>query len=148
KCILGESLQNKGFKTEIYPESENVYVKLPVFSFEKLRSVDTTLGPEMKSTGEAIGYDTTLEKALYKGLIASGISIPFEGSVLLTVADKDKAEACHIAKRFYELGFQLYATEGTAKYLSDKNLPVIAVGKIGTDKKNVLSIIQNGEVQF
>lgn len=148
KCILGESLKNKGFKTEIYPESENVYVKLPVFSFEKLRSVDTTLGPEMKSTGEAIGYDTTLEKALYKGLIASGISIPFEGSVLLTVADKDKAEAYHIAKRFYELGFQLYATEGTATYLSDKNLPVIAVGKIGTDKKNVLSIIQNGEVQF
>src|SRR5690606_9500788 len=126
KCILGESLQNKGFKTEIYPESENVYVKLPVFSFEKLRSVDTTLGPEMKSTGEAIGYDTTLEKALYKGLIASGISIPFEGSVLLTVADKDKAEAYHIAKRFYELGFQLYATEGTAKYLLNKNLPVTA----------------------
>lgn len=148
KCILGESLQNKGFKTEIYPESENVYVKLPVFSFEKLRSVDTTLGPEMKSTGEAIGYDTTLEKALYKGLIASGISIPFEGSVLLTVADKDKAEAYHIAKRFYELGFQLYATEGTAKYLLNKNLPVRAVGKIGTDEKNVLSIIQNGEVQF
>lgn len=148
KCILGESLQNKGFKTEIYPESENVYVKLPVFSFEKLRSVDTTLGPEMKSTGEAIGYDTTLEKALYKGLIASGISIPFEGSVLLTVADKDKAEAYHIAKRFYELGFQLYATEGTAKYLLNKNLPVRAVGKIGTDEKNVLTIIQNGEVQF
>ncbi len=148
KCILGESLQNKGFKTEIYPEPEDVYVKLPVFSFEKLRSVDTTLGPEMKSTGEAIGYDTTLEKALYKGLTASGITIPFEGSVLITVADKDKAEAYKIAKRFYELGFQLYATEGTAKYLSDKNLPVIAVGKIGTDKKNVLSIIQNGEVQF
>ncbi len=148
KCILGESLQSKGFKTEIYPEPEDVYVKLPVFSFEKLRSVDTTLGPEMKSTGEAIGYDTTLEKALYKGLTASGITIPFEGSVLITVADKDKAEAYKIAKRFYELGFQLYATEGTAKYLSDKNLPVIAVGKIGTDKKNVLSIIQNGEVQF
>ncbi|MEI3610961.1 carbamoyl-phosphate synthase large subunit [Pseudogracilibacillus sp. SO30301A] len=148
KCILGESLQNKGFTTEIYPEPENVYVKLPVFSFEKLRSVDTTLGPEMKSTGEAIGYDSTLEKALYKGLTASGITIPFEGSVLITVADKDKAEAYKIAKRFYELGFQLYATEGTAKYLSDKNLPVMAVGKIGTDKKNVLSIIQNGEVQF
>ena len=148
KCILGQSLQSKGFTTEIYPEPEDVYVKLPVFSFEKLRSVDTTLGPEMKSTGEAIGYDTTLEKALYKGLTASGITIPFEGSVLITVADKDKAEAYKIAKRFYELGFQLYATEGTAKYLSDKNLPVIAVGKIGTDKKNVLSIIQNGEVQF
>src|SRR5699024_8413792 len=79
KCILGENLEEKGYKTEILRESDHVFVKLPVFSFEKLRSVDTTLGPEMKSTGEAIGYDQTLEKALYKGLTASGLSIPFEG---------------------------------------------------------------------
>src|SRR5699024_5584502 len=81
KAILGQPLKEKGFNTEILREKDDVYVKLPVFSFEKLRSVDTTLGPEMKSTGEAIGYDKTLEKALYKGLIASGLSIPFEGSV-------------------------------------------------------------------
>src|SRR5699024_6844709 len=119
KCIMGESLEEKGYKTEILPECQNVYAKLPVFSFEKLRSVDTTLGPEMKSTGEAIGYDATLEKALYKGLIASGLSIPFEGAVLLTVADKDKAEAYDIAEHFHELGFQLFATEGTANYLNE-----------------------------
>src|SRR5690625_4896476 len=77
KCILGETLRSKGYETEILQEGKKVYVKLPVFSFEKLRSVDTTLGPEMKSTGEAIGYDDTLEKALHKGWIASGISIPF-----------------------------------------------------------------------
>jgi len=148
KCILGENLEEKGYKTEILRESDHVYVKLPVFSFEKLRSVDTTLGPEMKSTGEAIGYDQALEKALYKGLIASGLSIPFEGSVLLTVADKDKADAYKIAKRFNELGFQLYATEGTANYLEKKNLSVQAVGKIGSGKKNVLSLIRDGEVQF
>ncbi|MBO1005216.1 carbamoyl-phosphate synthase large subunit [Pseudogracilibacillus auburnensis] len=150
KCILGEKLAHKGFKTEIYEECENVYVKLPVFSFEKLRSVDTTLGPEMKSTGEAIGYDQTLEKALYKGLIASGITIPYEGSVLLTVADKDKEEASKIAERFVTLGFQLYATEGTANYLAKKELPVTAVGKIGRgeNEQNVLSLITNGEVQF
>src|SRR5699024_2456697 len=116
KAMLGESLKEKGFITEVLEEKSDVYVKLPVFSFEKLRSVDTTLGPEMKSTGEAIGYDKTLEKALYKGLIASGLSIPFEGSVLLTVADKDKQEAYDIAKQFDRLGFQLFATAGTAKF--------------------------------
>src|SRR5699024_2149890 len=138
----------KGFTTEILPEEENVYIKLPVFSFEKLRSVDTTLGPEMKSTGEAIGYDKTLEKALYKGLTASGLSIPFEGSVLLTVADKDKQEAYETAKRFDELGFQLYATSGTAKFMKAKGLPITEVGKIGSGDRNVLSIINQGEVQF
>lgn len=148
RCILGETLRDKGFATGIYPESDMVYVKLPVFSFEKLRSVDTTLGPEMKSTGEAIGYDKTLEKALYKGLTASGITIPFEGSVLLTVADKDKAEAYETAKRFYDLGFQLYATEGTAAYLQEKQLHVTPVSKIGGEETTVLSLITNGEVQF
>src|SRR5690625_1533571 len=148
KCILGETLQSKGFKTEILQESEKVYVKLPVFSFEKLRSVDTTLGPEMKSTGEAIGYNHTLEKALYKGLIASGISIPFEGSVLLTVADKDKPEMLTIAQRFHELGFRLYATEGTATYIEERGLPVNNVGKIGAEQLNVLALITKGKVQF
>ncbi|HIV73925.1 MAG TPA: carbamoyl-phosphate synthase large subunit [Candidatus Pseudogracilibacillus intestinigallinarum] len=148
RAILGEKLANKGLKTEILPECENVYVKLPVFSFEKLRSVDTTLGPEMKSTGEAIGYDKTLEKALYKGLIASGLKIPHEGSVLMTVADKDKQEAFEIAERFHDLGFQIYATEGTAKYLQNEGLRVTAVDKIGSTDTNVLSLITNGEVQF
>ncbi len=148
RCILGESLADKGFTTEILPECEQVYVKSPVFSFEKLRSVDTTLGPEMKSTGEAIGYDATLEKALYKGLIASGLSIPFEGSVLLTVADKDKEEAFEIAERFHELGFNLYATEGTAKYITERNVPVQIVAKIGSEHQNVLSVVTQGKVQF
>src|SRR5699024_2709090 len=148
KCILGETLADKGYRTEILPESEDVYAKLPVFSFEKLRSVDTTLGPEMKSTGEAIGYDKTLEKALYKGLIASGLKIPFEGSVLLTVADKDKEEAFQIAKDFHELGFQLYATAGTATYITERNVPVVAVDKIGSKERNVLSLVKDGEVQF
>ena len=148
KCILGEKLADKGFKTEILPECNHVYVKLPVFSFEKLRSVDTTLGPEMKSTGEAIGYDKTLDKALYKGLVASGLKIPYDGSVLLTVADKDKEEALTIAERFHDLGFQLYATEGTANYLTKHGLTVTAVGKIGVSDKNVLSLITDGDVQF
>src|SRR5699024_8657326 len=88
RCILGESLSEKGYVSEILPEPETVSVKVPVFSFAKLRSVDTILGPEMKSTGEVIGHDKTLEKALYKGLVAAGLTVPQEGSVLLTVADK------------------------------------------------------------
>lgn len=148
KAIVGHALKDMGYTDGLLPEPENVSVKVPVFSFEKLRSVDTILGPEMKSTGEAIGRDKTLAKALYKGLIASGLKIPFEGSVLLTVADKDKEEALDIAERFNTLGFQLYATEGTAKLIASRGLPVHQVGKIGTEEKNVLSIIENNEVQF
>ncbi|MBU8565872.1 carbamoyl-phosphate synthase large subunit [Virgibacillus pantothenticus] len=148
KCILGERLSDLGYQTGILPESDQVAVKVPVFSFEKLRSVDTILGPEMKSTGEAIGYDKTLEKALYKGLIASGIKLPQQGSVLLTVADKDKDEMLDIAQRFHQLGYQLYATEGTADYIHRAQIPVTKVGKIGSEQPNVLSVIENGEVQY
>jgi len=130
------------------PEGDDVSVKVPVFSFEKLRSVDTILGPEMKSTGEAIGHDKTLEKALYKGLIAAGLSVPQEGAVLLTVADKDKAETLEAAERFHQLGFQLYATEGTADYMDKADIPVTQVGKIGSSERNVLSVIENGDVQI
>src|SRR5690625_7551177 len=97
----------------------------------------TTLGPEMKSTGEVIGYDATLEKALYKSLIASGISLPQEGAVLLTVADQDKQEALSLAERFDELGFELYATEETANFIKDTSLPDIEVAKIGANEQNV-----------
>ncbi|PAV29935.1 carbamoyl phosphate synthase large subunit [Virgibacillus profundi] len=148
KSILGTKLADLGYQTGILPENDQVSVKIPVFSFEKLRSVDTILGPEMKSTGEAIGHDKTLEKALYKGLVASGLSIPQEGAVLLTVADKDKEEVLEIADRFHQLGFQLYATKGTAAYVKQSGIPVTEVAKIGSSEPNVLSVIRNGNVQF
>lgn len=148
RCILGETLAGMGYHTGLLPESDMVSVKVPVFSFAKLRSVDTTLGPEMKSTGEAIGHDQTLEKALYKGLVASGLTVPQEGAVLLTVADKDKQEALEIATRFHQLGFQLYATTGTANFIRQRNIPVVEVGKVATDEPNVLSIIEQGTVQL
>ncbi|MEC5422761.1 carbamoyl-phosphate synthase large subunit [Virgibacillus sp. C22-A2] len=148
KCILGTKLADLGYESGILPESDQISVKVPVFSFEKLRSVDTILGPEMKSTGEAIGYDKTLEKALYKGLVASGVSVPQEGSVLLTVADKDKEEMLEIAERFHQLGFQLYATKGTAEFVRQSDIPITEVAKIGSTEPNVLSIIENGHVQF
>jgi carbamoyl-phosphate synthase large subunit len=109
---------------------------------------EAILGPEMKSTGEAIGYDKTLEKALYKGLVASGLTVPQEGAVLLTVADKDKQEMLQIADRFHQLGFQLFATKGTASFVGKSGIPVTEVAKIGSEERNVLSIIENGDVQF
>lgn len=148
RSIIGEPLRARGYESGLLPEPTTISVKVPVFSFEKLRSVDTMLGPEMKSTGEAIGRDRTLSKALYKGLTASGLKIPLDGAVLITVADKDKEEACDIAEKFHELGFQLYATQGTADAISERNLPVTAVGKVGSDSKNVISIIEQGEVQM
>ncbi|RDW17903.1 carbamoyl-phosphate synthase large subunit [Oceanobacillus chungangensis] len=148
KSILGMKLADLGYQSGILPDIDNVAVKIPVFSFEKLRSVDTILGPEMKSTGEAIGYDKNLEKALFKGLLAAGVKVPQEGGVLLTVADKDKEEMLDIAERFHELGFELFATEGTAAFVKQAGIPITAVQKVGAEQPNVLSIIEKGQVQF
>ncbi len=123
KVILGHSLASQGYESGLVPEKKGVFVKVPVFSFEKLRRVDITLGPEMKSTGEVMGKDLTFEKALYKGFVAAKMNIQKTGTVLLTVADKDKAEALHLAKRFAAIGYQLLATSGTATYLQENSIP-------------------------
>ena len=117
KAILGVSITEQGYTPGIVPEKKGVFVKVPVFSFAKLRNVDITLGPEMKSTGEVMGKDSTLEKALYKGLVASGMKIQKFGTVLFTVADKDKQESLKLAKRFAANGYRLMATGGTAAVL-------------------------------
>ncbi|USK61144.1 carbamoyl-phosphate synthase large subunit [Peribacillus asahii] len=148
KVILGHSLESFGYENGLVAEKEGVYVKVPVFSFAKLRRVDITLGPEMKSTGEVMGKDRTLEKALYKGLVASGIKIQGHGSVLLTVSNKDKEEALQLARRFHNIGFKLIATSGTATSITEAGIPVTTVGKIGEEGKNLLDVIRNGEAQF
>jgi carbamoyl-phosphate synthase large subunit len=148
RVILGQSLEEQGYKSGLIEEKKGVYVKVPVFSFAKLRRVDITLGPEMKSTGEVMGKDLTLEKALYKGLVASGIQIKEYGSVLLTIADKDKEEALQLAKRFHNIGYQLIATSGTAAMLKEHGIPVKIVNKIGSEGLTLLDVIRNGEAQF
>lgn len=148
KAVLGISLTSQGYSSGLRPEKKGVFVKVPVFSFAKLRDVDITLGPEMKSTGEVMGKDSTLEKALYKGLIASGMNIQKFGTVLFTVADKDKEEALQLAKRFAANGYQLMATSGTAELLSANSLPVKVVGKIGADGPTLIDVIHQGKVQF
>lgn len=147
KVILGAKLNDLGYSTGLKPASEGVYVKAPVFSFAKLRNVDISLGPEMKSTGEVIGKDQTFEKALYKGLVASGIHIRPHGAVLLTIADKDKEEAIELARRFYEIGYQLLATNGTAETLRAANIPVTVVNKIHSESPNILDVIRQGKAQ-
>lgn len=148
KAILGQTLPSQGIENGLAPSPQGVFVKVPVFSFAKLRRVDITLGPEMKSTGEVMGKDTTLEKALYKGLIAAGMEIKDHGSVLMTIADKDKEEAAAIAKRFTSIGYRILATEGTAEALILSGIPVTTVNKIGSEGPTLLDYIQRGEAQF
>lgn len=151
KAVLGESIIDQGYTPGYKKEKENqVFVKAPVFSFAKLRSVDTVLGPEMKSTGEALGGDVSLEKALYKALIASGVHIPSHGNVLMTIADEDKDVALTLAKRFSNIGYGLYATEGTAKFLRSHGLYVFDVAKVSenSEEEDVLDVISKGHVNF
>lgn len=148
KAILGIKLKDLGYQTGYVKEGKQVCVKVPVFSFAKLRDVDITLGPEMKSTGEVMGRDYSLEKALYKGLVASGMKIPTHGSVLFTVADKDKEDALELIRRFHRIGYHILATEGTASRIQEENIPVTVVNKIGAEKPHLLDVIREGQAQF
>lgn len=153
KAIMGQSLKEQGYSSSIKEEADRIFVKAPVFSFAKLRSVDPTLGPEMKSTGEVLGSDVTLEKALYKAMISSGIRIPLYGSVLFTISDQDKKEALDLAMRFHKIGYSIYATEGTAKYLRENGVFAKVVNKVNDgapiiSEDTVIDTIIKGKVNF
>ena len=146
--ILGKSLKEQGFD-KIYPEEKKRwYVKVPAFSFSKLRGLDAYLSPEMKSTGEAIGYDDKLTRALYKALKASGMSVMNYGTVLVTVADKDKEESLPLIRRFYNMGFNIQATEGTAKFLKSNGIRTHALKKISDGSKEIPEAIRQGYVTY
>ena len=147
KAILGTSLQAQGYQNGLVAEGKMIHVKAPVFSFAKLARVDSLLGPEMKSTGEVMGSDYTLPKALYKAFAAAKINVPQHGTILMTVKDEDKDEAIKLAQRFHELGFQLVATHGTAQALHEAGLQAGAVAKI-TENSNLLDLITNHQVQL
>ncbi|WP_060209661.1 carbamoyl-phosphate synthase large subunit [Sporosarcina koreensis] len=148
KAILGQSILEQDYATGLAAAPEGVYVKVPVFSFAKLRRVDTTLGPEMKSTGEVMGKDLTLEKALYKGLVAAGMTIKDYGTVLITVSDKDKEEVLDLARRFTNIGYRILATVGTANRLAKAGIEVKIVNKIGSESPTLIDVIQKGDVQL
>ncbi len=148
KAVLGAELIDLGYKNGLVPSKEGVYVKVPVFSFSKLSKVDISLGPEMKSTGEVMGKDETLEKALYKGLIGAGRKVPTYGAILFTVADNDKEEAVELARRFNDVGFRIWATEGTAKFFEEHGVHAKIGYKIGEEDVNLIDLIQKGKVQY
>jgi carbamoyl-phosphate synthase large subunit len=148
RCMTGQKLRDMGYGTGLYKKSPYVAVKVPVFSFEKLLNVDTALGPEMKSTGEVLGIATTREEALYKGLRAAGYRLHKKGGVFVTVRDRDKAEILHVARKFADLGFTIYATEGTAEAFRNVGIDAVTVGKIHESKNNGLSLIESGAVDY
>ncbi len=148
EVILGKSLKEQGI-FDLYPEEKNrYYVKVPVFSFNKIRGLDAYLSPEMKSTGEAIGYDDHLYRALYKALQASGMKLLNYGTVLCTIADRDKDEALPLIRRFYELGFNIEATQGTADFLKKNGIRTHVLHKISEGSHEIPDEIRSGYVTY
>ena len=148
ECILGKSLKEQGI-FGIYPdEKKRWYVKVPVFSFNKLRGLDAYLSPEMKSTGEAIGYDDKYYRALYKALQASGMHLQNYGTVFATIADCDKEEALPLIRRFYNLGFNIEATSGTAKFLKENGIRTHVLGKISEGSDEIAESIRQGHIAY
>ncbi len=148
EVIMGKSLKEQGI-FGIYPdEKQRWYVKVPVFSFNKIRGLDAYLSPEMKSTGEAIGYDNKLNRALYKALQASGMHLQNYGTVFATISDKDKEEALPLIRRFYNLGFNIQATEGTAKYLKANGIRTHVLKKIGDGSNEIPEALRQGHIAY
>ncbi len=146
--ILGKSLKEQGI-TEIYPkEKEKYYVKAPAFSFSKLNGMDSYLSPEMKSTGEAIGYDKKLSRAMYKALCASGLKLQNYGTVVVSLADEDKEEALPLVKRFYDMGFNIEATIGTAEFLKKHNIKTRILRKLSEGSTEITDAIREGYVSY
>ncbi len=148
EVILGKSLKEQGI-FGLYPEEKKRhYVKVPVFSFNKIKGLDAYLSPEMKSTGEAIGYDDKLSRAMYKALVASGMNLQNYGTVIVTLADEDKEEALPLVKRFFDMGFNIEATVGTANYLKEHGVRTRVRGKISEGSEEILDSIRAGYVAY
>ncbi len=148
EAILGKSLKEQGI-FDIYPEEKKrFYVKAPVFSFNKIRGLDAYLSPEMKSTGEAIGYDNTMTRALYKALQASGMHLQNYGTVFATIADKDKEEALPLIRRFYRLGFNIEATHGTARFLKEHGIHTRTLTKISEGSEEIPNALRQGHIAY
>ncbi|MCM1022705.1 MAG: carbamoyl-phosphate synthase large subunit [Prevotella sp.] len=150
KIMLGETLKEQGYTSGLYKEADFIAVKVPVFSFEKLHDVDTALGPEMKSTGECLGIARSFEDALYKGLVAAGYNLEKKtgGGVLITVRDTDKQEILYVAEKFEHLGFDIYATSGTASMLNRNMVAANVVKRASEEKPNVMTLLDSGKVDY
>ena len=132
----------------LQPEAEYFAIKMPVFSFEKIRDADISLGPEMKSTGECLGIAKTFDEALYKAFLGAGIKLPKHKNMILTVRDEDKEEAVQIGRRFADIGYRIFATRGTARALENGGVKVIAVNKIEQESPNLMDLILGHKIDL
>ena len=148
KVILGQKIKDLGYTPGLQKEADYYAVKMPVFSFEKIRDADISLGPEMKSTGECLGIAKTFNEALYKAFLGAGICLPKYKNMIMTVRDEDKAEAVEIAKRFEALGYNIYATKGTARALMDADVQVRLTRKVEQESPNILDLILGHEIDL
>ena len=148
EVIMGKSLKELGIFDLYPPEKQRWYCKVPVFSFRKINGADAYLSPEMKSTGEAIGYDNSLKRAFYKALQASGTPVQNYGTVLVTIADVDKEEALPLIRRFYKLGFNIEATEGTATFLKANGIRTHVLTKISDGSEEIQESIRQGHIAY
>jgi carbamoyl-phosphate synthase large subunit len=147
KVMLGKSLKEQGYSTGLHRKQHLVGIKAPVFSMSKLPGVDTYLSPEMKSTGEVMGIDLTFDAALVKALLAAGLMLPAQGTILFTIADRDKPESLPIIRKFVQAGYKIYATEGTAAMMEAASLPVKVISKkLSEGHPNIIDLINNGTI--
>ena len=148
RVILGKKLKELGYPTGLAPEADYIAIKMPVFSFEKIRGADISLGPEMKSTGECLGIAKTFNEALYKAVIGAGIKLPKHKNMIMTLKDADKEEGIEIARRFEKIGYRIYATRGTAKVLQEAGVNAIRTNKIEQESPNLLDLILGHKIDL
>ena len=148
RIIMGETIKGMGYTPGLAPTSDYIAIKMPVFSFEKLRGAEISLGPEMKSTGECLGIDKTFNGALYKAFEGAGVELPKYKQMIMTVKDADKPEAVGVAKRFEKLGYKIYATRSTAKYLQEHGVNALRVNKISQESPNVMDLILGHKIDL
>lgn len=148
RIIMGETIKGMGYTPGLAPTADYIAIKMPVFSFEKLRGAEISLGPEMKSTGECLGIDKTFNGALYKAFLGAGIELPKYKQMIMTVKDADKPEAVGVAKRFEALGYKIYATRSTAKYLQEHGVNALRVNKISQESPNVMDLILGHKIDL
>ncbi|MDD3338028.1 MAG: carbamoyl-phosphate synthase large subunit [Lachnospiraceae bacterium] len=148
KVILGHKIKDMGYVPGLQPEAKHIAVKMPVFSFEKIRGADISLGPEMKSTGECLGIAETFNEALYKAFLGAGINLPKHKKMIMTIKDADKADSVDIARRFQALGYRIFATRSTAKYLNEHGVKVVRTNKIEQPSPNLMDLILGHEIDL
>ena len=148
EVIIGKKIRDLGYEPGLQPAADYFAIKMPVFSFEKIRGAEISLGPEMKSTGECLGIAKNFNEALYKAFLGAGVKLPKYKQMIITVKDADKPEAAEVAKRFEKLGYKIYATRSTAKFLQEAGVDALRVNKISQESPNVMDLILGHKIDL